>query len=79
MQPDMPQHIEVMSAILLLIVVILRRLLLQKGLGNLRLTVSVTEESSNELHQNTNEKEVVGLKMDSSEPKQPPTKQQKKQ
>jgi len=78
MQPDIQQHIELMSGTLLLIVVVLHRLLKRKGLGNLRLTVSVTEENSSDCHQNTNLSEAVGLKMDSNEPKQQPTEQQKK-
>jgi hypothetical protein len=76
---DMQQHIEVMSGTLLLIVVILHRLLKRKGLGNLRLTVSVTEENSNDCHPNTNSSEADGQRMDSNERKLPHTKQQKKQ
>lgn len=75
----MQQHIELMSGTLLLIVVVLHRLLKRKGLGNLRLTVSVTEENSSDCHPNTNSSEADGPKMDSNEPKQQPTKQQEKE
>ena len=78
MQPDIQQHIEVMLGTLLLIVVTLHRLLKRKGLGNLRLTVSVTEENSSDCLQNTNSKTVDGLKTDSNEPKQQPTEQQRR-
>lgn len=79
MQPDIQQHIEVMLGTLLLIVVTLHRLLKRKGLGNLRLTVSVTEENSSDCHPNTNLRTDHGVKMDSKEPKQQPTEQQRKQ
>jgi hypothetical protein len=79
MLPDIEQHIELMSAISLLIVVALHRLLKRKRLGNLRLTVSVTEENSSDCPQNTNLSEVDGVKTDSNDVKPPHTEQHERQ
>lgn len=79
MPPDIEQHIAVMSGTLLLIAEILRRLLKRKSLGNLRLTVSVTDENSNDCLQNTNLRMDHGAKMDSKNAKQQLTEQQRKQ
>jgi len=77
MPPDIEQHIALMSGTLLLIAEILRRLLKRKSLGNLRLTVSVTDENSNDCLQNTNLKMDPGQKMDSNAVQQQQEKQQR--
>ena len=73
--PDIEQHIALMSGILLVIGEALRRVLKRRRLGRLVLTLSVTDENSNDCPPNTNLKAVDGVKTDSKDVKQPPTEQ----
>ena len=72
MPPDMQQHIAVMSAILLAIGEILRRLK-KKNRVKLVLTIDDMDGNSSELRPNTKTSEADGRRMDSNEPKKPPT------
>ena len=79
MTPDIEQHIALTLGTLLAIGETLRRLLKRRNRVRLALTLSVTEENSSDCPQNTYSSPVDGLKMDSNEPKQPPTKQLERQ
>ena len=63
MQPDIQQHIAVMSAILLAIGEILRRLK-KRNLGRLRLTIESIPDNSSDLSPNTKQSEEDGAKVD---------------
>ena len=76
MTPDIEQHIVLMLGTLLAIGETLRRVLKRRRLGNLVLTLSVTDENSSDCPQNTNSKTVDVVKTDSNDVKQQPTEQQ---
>jgi hypothetical protein len=69
MTPDIEQHLELLAVILAVTLGILNRLLKRRN-GRLRLTLSVTEESSSDLHPNTKTSEADGKRTDLSEHKQ---------
>ncbi len=76
MTPDIEQHIALMSATLLAIGEILRRVLKRRR-GRLVLTLSVTDENSNDSLLSIGINEADGRKTDSNDAQQQQEKQQK--
>ena len=74
MTPGIEQHLELLVVTLAVTLGLLNRLLKKRN-GRLRLTLSVTEESSNDCPRSTKPSQEVGKKADSSDAKQQHTKQ----
>jgi hypothetical protein len=77
MTPDIEQHLELLAVILAVTLGIVNRLLKRRN-GRLRLTLSVTDESSSDCPPNTNSRMEVGAKTDSNDVKQQHTEQQRR-
>ena len=76
MQPDIQQHIEVTLGTLLAIAVILHRLLKQKRLGNLRVTIENIPNNSTKCKEDTSPRKVDGRKTDTDLQSEQHTQQQ---
>jgi hypothetical protein len=69
MTPDIEQPLELLAGILAVTLAILHRLLKRRN-GRLRLTLSVTEENSDDLPPNTRPNRANGRKTDSNDVEQ---------